>query len=777
VQVPPKQSDPYDDRGFAMDALVRDLIRQLNVSLRNMRFYAAEHPTTTISVQKGYDALRQILDQKGQITVGVVQNTLIVDEAPLEDTDTFIARFTQELNVRNIESLTFYRDVSQEEFRSFLSCLNHDPGLLLAEGGAQKLFETQGISHVVANQVKYGKISDSREEGEGLEEAVIAAFLMGQTPVLDRDQKGFLSLLENDPGKVSELINAGLMGLKEKGEEEMKVAQAANRAVEQVGRLLENQPEESDKHAALMAQIMLSMSPEAQASLYRFRTAEEGYPEDRIDALVLEFKDEEVIRLICNVYQGGLMSPEMLARVANRALPSMDRRERIAPDLGRELMKLGMEKDGWELLRDNILWPTYPLNEKIDRLASRPMLDKRDMDRIKELGPVLGGKENGGNIRKLLKSLFATLEGDDPEIRILVAGYLPEFYTIVEDSGKFKRVDLFFCQNLIACLNREPDERVRQSILISLAGILKREILQDHLNAAARALLTLSNRGYLEQMIHSPDSLASQDVCDHLIAALGAEDEIPRKEAWILLKLFGQAVLESILFALEREENPDMRKRLMAIVRSMGKEVTGEIVSRLADTRWYVVQTALNVLGEIVNDSISPSLLTSSAYHDDIRVRREAIRTLGKLKARGAITILCELLGDKDEEIRVLVLKTLGEVGDKAAVPRILPFVQRKRLKGQKTDTVRQAAIEALGKIGDPQAIPALLDLLKSKGFFRREDESIRRSVVEALSAFRDPELEEALQSVAEKDTDAVVREAARRAILNTSAAERRAVV
>jgi HEAT repeat protein len=527
-----------------------------------------------------------------------------------------------------------------------------------------------------------------------------------------------------------------------------------------------------------MAEIIFSMNPETQASLYRLRAAGEDYPQNSMDALVLDFKDDEIIRLICNVYRGGLRSPEMLARVAKQVLPTKERKKRIVPDLGQELMGSGMEKATWEAVKDEILWDVYSLSEKIDRLVSRSRFGKADLERVKELSSDLKGSKNRGEMRKILKYLVVALEGDNPEVRGLVADYLPSFYDTVRNSGQFRNADVLFLKKLIARLKRETEESVQNSILVSLASILKAEILQDRFHAPARAVITLSRMGYLLRLIQTSDSLVSQEVTDHIIAALAGQDQVRRNEASILLKLSGRAVLESVLFALEREENPETRERLMVVVRSMGTEITGEIIHRLADGRWFVVQTALQILGEIGDRTVSSDLLISSVYHDDIRVRNEAIQTLGKLRSRGAIRMLCDLLTDKDEEIRFLALRTLGDTGDKMAVPHILPFLQKKRkVKGQKSEILRQTAIEVLGRIGDPEAIPILLDLLRSKAVSKKGGEVIRKRLVEALGAIRDPELEEVFQSVMEKDTDVAVREAARRAILNLESPERRAAL
>jgi HEAT repeat protein len=724
------------------------MIRQLNVALVNMKVYAPDHPTASGSLQRSYDALKKILEQKAELALGVVENTLIVDESPVEESDSLVVKFIEELKSRNIEGIVFYTDIAQEEFKTFLDCLSQEPEQLIDEGGAQKFFERKGVSHILANEVKYGRIKDSIGDGEGLEEAIIAAFLMGKMPVFQGDKKGFLSLLEEDPTKISEMINSTFSKMKDDGRDEEDLSRSANRAVEQVGRFLEAQPEASANYTSIMAQIIGSLDPDAQAGVYRFRATQEECPHDRIDSLVTDFEDEEVVCLICNVYRGGLTSPRILARVATRVLPDLERRQKIAPKLGQELGKLGMAQEEWEGLRDDILWDTYSLSQKVDRLTSRRQLNMSDLERIKSLGSAAAEEKDGKDIRKLLKTLFSALKGEDAEVRENVARYLPQFYGLVVDSGKFKGADLFFCQRLIARLKGEADEKAKESILRSLATILEKETLQGRFNTPARAILTLSKKGYVEQLLKSSGCVVCEDV-----------------------------LLESILFDLEREENPDCRRRLTSIIESMGPGVTKHVIKRLADTRWYAVQSALHILGEMGEKAVSPDLLTSSVNHDDMRVRKEAIKTLGKVKGRGAIRMLCDLLEDRNEEIRLLVLKVLGEAGDNMAVPRILPFVQKKRVRGQKSDTLRRSAIEALGRIGDRKVIPALLEILRSKGLFRKEDETIRKSVVEALGALGDPELEGVLQSVVEKDTDGDVREAARMALLNLGTTERRAAI
>jgi HEAT repeat protein len=272
--------------------------------------------------------------------------------------------------------------------------------------------------------------------------------------------------------------------------------------------------------------------------------------------------------------------------------------------------------------------------------------------------------------------------------------------------------------------------------------------------------------GYGERIVNSTTPLVPREVAEHLVAAAIGEDQVRCKEALILLGVLGRSMLPFVLLSLEKEEKPETRKRLMAVLGSMGPEIIQETVGRLTDERWYVVQNSLEILGEIARETLDPDLLRSSLQHGDARVRRSAIKILGKLgKKKKCVRILCELLGEKDEETRLLSLRTLGDVGDGSAVSRIVPFLQKRKLGLQKSDVFRKAAIEVLGRIGSSDAIHPLTDLLKSKGFFKKEDDEIRKSVLEALGAIGNPEVEPVIQSILTKETDESIQEAARRAL------------
>jgi HEAT repeat protein len=563
------------------------------------------------------------------------------------------------------------------------------------------------------------------------------------------------------------MIDSGLAGMRERGSDEGETARAVNRAIEKVSGFLTAQATGSTDYIDMMGQIIFALSPEAQAGLYRSRVGDDAPSQGRVDTLTLEFTDVEAIRLICNVYRGGLRSPAMLARVVRRVIPHQDRLERIAPDLGRALMKAGMDPSTWRVLEEDILWQTLSIGQRVNRMGPRLQSTASDVERIKELASDLAKGESAGDIKTFLKNLLVAFESDDPAVRTVAVDHIAHLHCSIEDLSKWGNLTVFLCQKLVSRLKQEREEGVRHAILACLAAISKGEILKDRFHTPVRTVLTLSKLGCLLEMTESDGSFVSQETIERITAALSNEDETRRNEALTLLKLLGRTVLDSVLSVLEREEDSGTRDRLMMLIGSMGEEVVGDLAHRLTDGRWFVVKTALEVMGEIRHKTVSTDLLLSAVYHDDIRVKREAIKTLGKMESRGSIRILCDLLKEKNEEIQILALAALEEAGDKIAVPHILPLIQKKILKGQRSDRLRKKAIQVLGRLGDSRVLPPLVELLKNRGVFSREDRSVRRTVVETLGALGTPESENLLKSVIREDDDALVLDTARRVLAN----------
>jgi HEAT repeat protein len=123
--------------------------------------------------------------------------------------------------------------------------------------------------------------------------------------------------------------------------------------------------------------------------------------------------------------------------------------------------------------------------------------------------------------------------------------------------------------------------------------------------------------------------------------------------------------------------------------------------------------------------------LAAAARSDDPVVRREALRSIGKLRdrapldARAVMPLLLDGLADQDAGVRVVAATYLGILGDEAdaAVPALIGALR------DEASAVRAAAATALGSFGEEgaDAIPALRRAAKDR------DEDVSREAGLAL--------------------------------------------
>ena len=162
------------------------------------------------------------------------------------------------------------------------------------------------------------------------------------------------------------------------------------------------------------------------------------------------------------------------------------------------------------------------------------------------------------------------------------------------------------------------------------------------------------------------------------------------------LKLIGD-------FILEHPEKPIGRAMLVKVFAA-----NGQIEKALkAYYRFYKLSETLSpeLLHEAVRSAV-PALINVLLNDDDDALRSEAAGTLGELGDKRAVPALINALNDDDEWIRASAVDALGELGDKSAVPALINALNDERR------WVRTRVTSALGKLGDKSAVPTLINIL-----------------------------------------------------------------
>jgi HEAT repeat protein len=176
-----------------------------------------------------------------------------------------------------------------------------------------------------------------------------------------------------------------------------------------------------------------------------------------------------------------------------------------------------------------------------------------------------------------------------------------------------------------------------------------------------------------------------------------------------LLAHTGDAAAEPMLDTLAASESRQLRRALIDRLIRIGPPLGPHLIPRLGDERWYVVRNLLNLAAELPT---APAGLNAAQYaqHEDLRVRREALRVLFKdplVRTRA----ICTALTDEDPRVKWLALAAAADGGcPEAAVPLVVSLAT-----GGEESELRVAAIRTLAAEGGRLALDALLRLTRMR--------------------------------------------------------------
>jgi len=191
-----------------------------------------------------------------------------------------------------------------------------------------------------------------------------------------------------------------------------------------------------------------------------------------------------------------------------------------------------------------------------------------------------------------------------------------------------------------------------------------------------------------------------------LIGALKDEDPRVQYEAAKALYQYRPYSIALLMESLE-SPNEDLVINAISVLAKIGTPDVTKALGALIDHPSGVVRMeAVKGLGAIGDEKAAEFLVHS--LKDDFRtVQNLAADYLVKM-GPGAVELLAAVLDKEDVKLRRNAALTLGRIGDERAV---IPLID---ILSGKSDLYRQAAAFVLGGLGDPSAIQPLIEVLRS---------------------------------------------------------------
>lgn len=333
---------------------------------------------------------------------------------------------------------------------------------------------------------------------------------------------------------------------------------------------------------------------------------------------------------------------------------------------------------------------------------------------------------------------------DDPSL--LGAGEeVGEPSSLLDDLGLEVPEETATIPQLLARLEQEPNDSRFMELAKELAGKAndaKRAQRFSELLPVLTSLQTqsrddLRGRFIQDYALFTFEQVASGTMTDFILKSLQSRDYQDKETIIGIIPSMGQTVVYAVIQQLCVAEDLFARKLLATALIRMGEQAIPPICAMLQDDRWYVVRNMVAIMGEIGSPSCLGAM-HSPVSHADERVRKETVRALSRIKGQEAEALIISLLHDKSLEIRKQAIHSLGIMKAPSAVGPLLQIIHRSDLFRRQTP-LKKEAIASLGRIADRQALQELLKIVSTPSlFFWRAPEELKVAAAAALGAMGD---------------------------------------
>ena len=670
---------------------VAEFIRAMALAWKNLAAYPPGHPALRGSVEAAHDRLLQLRGPAPEVAFGIAADGILFGNDKIDSSHS--QKFAQALYTRGVAVLRFSGDTTPKDVEIFLRLL----GGTSPDDQTRPMWEQLTASGVVAihlTPVDYSSVRITSEldekpkkEASSLWDDILRALLAGRELTPQMRERLFQHISSVDeltamivryvehPGEIleSEFDPDATFGVRltvRKPETEESPQTMAARVADAIGR-----------HVAASTGLRRQLAVQQIVQLLR------GLPDPLRGSVI-----RAVLRTLATDEGSGALLRELTHDLPPREILDALRYVSTMSKLSTHAM----------LLLQALVEATKP---KVTESAAPPsvlnellqLFGEEDIDRFNppEHSELLSQaaiympevKAPSAEARKLLGDRLATVADDNAD-RLLAR-------TLIDLLAKYGEV-------------RDPEPLLRRIETLFRAYVASGEFadavaLIDQMHELA---LTTTSTGLRTAIEEGLGAVANPETINALITSLIAAPPEKTADLQQLIHRMGTAATRSLLISLAEENNRSRRRKLFDFVVGLGGVVVPEVRGFLTDSRWYVVRNMILLL-RAANDRTSLADIRRLSQHPDLRVRLEAIKSLFALDPSVPQTLLENAINDRDPKLAESAIALVGSYGIREGVEPLLNILGRSDRLGMRR-ALRLRAIKSLGELGDPAALPRL---------------------------------------------------------------------
>ena len=718
------------------------LARALLAATRNWSLYPPEHPTVQASVSRLSDAIQQ--STLGAVfSIGITPETLLIEGAAADGTQSGIAEAAALLHDRDLLQLTFIGDVPPDAVLAFLRVLTVDADERRKRGGPAKIWETEGHPSVQIEQIDYARVL-ARDEGDIPEPArrdnlwrSIVLSITSSLAVFDEAAQERILAIAGSAPDIGDLATAVASPRCAMDGSPMITSQAAAvlaayrhltgivsaKAADRMPEVMNNLATASlqlDPHVVMQV-LQTDEDPKASVSI--------------VQGLAGAFDDVKVAQLLATALAIDGQASDRLATIFNTIAPDDDRKERVLT-LTRSMLS---ETDFGKAGQFQTLWSS--MEELLVSYNDKPFVSESYRSALDNVG---GRAERMAavDLPPELPEWMASLGQES--VRGLSVQMLIDLMTIESDAKRAGEI-------------AEDMEALAEDLLMAGA--------YDDTKAVVGALTT---RGSAANAIgrdacrQSLDRLGESLAMRETVSLIGDVDDGGWESIRAIVTTIGASTVGALTTAAVVEHETVASRRASDTIIGFGKASVSRLAPLVADDRWFAQKTGAVLLGAIASPEAVP-LLQPLLRKSDPRVAQAAVAALGKIDdptaARAVQTVLRAATGN----IRRAVMDALVADRDPRVVPMLARVITESEPLGKDYDVVIET-IDALAGVGSDKAVPTLVTISRVKKFFGgKKVKTIKEHAVDAMARIGGDKVKAAFDELAQSGDRALKKIVAQR--------------
>lgn len=763
-RIPETGAAGAEEAGEELARRAVELLIALNAAIINIHMYPPTSDMISASVETAYSRLEPLLAATGTLTLGEVDNLLLVNGERLHDRDQArppVLSFLEGLRKRDVYSITFSSGIGQEEFLTFLYIMARDPEELRRLGGLAEEVSRQGCSHILVNERRFVSVSDDeviaaeaqekaeeirfREEEllrleEKLKDERFVGYIIGNQSRREIGEETIRDVISNPP-RLGLLLRQAVREIVVDKENHEEAMDQVCRALERAALLLRELPDmelrlmDGDELARAAAfleptelkDFLLLEKPSALEELTMRKKILENLRENKVlDLLESVIREHEYLHrlsedeetpfsaeqerrlqdlgtLIDEIYQASIGKP-WESKVSDRIFQA-DMWKKIANGKG-ERASAG---DSTLVYQISSLLVNEGLTLDIDELSRSISIDEN----IPRLLQKLYRTKRPDTVIRLVESLLDNLEDMSPEIRLKTAETLRNIPDALEMSRRLQEFPVAY-EMKDRLLDRLERERELTEVYTTLAGCLaalaQTFILSKDYNAALEIIDTFWRHHGIDESrkpeqrkvaLDAVVTVASQEVLDNLAEVLREGDVQTITDVAELLIKFEDRSVQPLIRVLKESDDLLVRRVTFEALENIGKDAILSLINDLEKYNpWHMYRNIISILAEISNRSIIQSL-ARFIKHQNPEVRRETIKAISRIRTPENISLLVEAVDDRDELVQREACLGLGRMRDVSTVPVLVEVVRPPRSFRREKRRTNAVKAAALWALGE----------------------------------------------------------------------------